>query len=168
MRSSLETCSAVRTMPCTASRRPEAVRYCENTGSDLRHLHFHEIHLAMARCDEAKRFGPVSRRNRMGLSLPHVGASSEAGDPIGATSSDRRTHKSWTADCSNEGRMGDHTLLWLLAEARPEAMTELSFLPTIGHTSVSSSTVPWKPRAQNWMTAIAATAFWTHDVHVSL
>ena len=129
MRSPLETCSAVRTTPCTASRCSEAVRYCENTGSDLRHLHFHEIRLATARCDEAKRFGSAGRCNRMGLTLPHVGASSEAGDPIGATSSDSPTHKSRTADCSNEGE-GDHTLLWLLAEARPEAMAELSFLPT--------------------------------------
>jgi hypothetical protein len=81
MRSSLETCSAVRTTPCTASRRPEAVRYCENTGSDLRHLHFHEIHLAMARCDEAKRFGPVGRCNRMGLTLSHIGRALRLGIP---------------------------------------------------------------------------------------
>lgn len=68
----------------------------------------------------------------------------------------RTNHGQPTAQMKGEG---DHTLLWLLAEARPEAMAELSFLPTIGHTSVSSSTVPWKPRAQNWMTDIAATAF---------
>lgn len=144
------------------------MRYCGNTGSDLRHLHFHETHLAMARCDETKHVGPAGRCNRMPLTLPHEGASSEPGDPIRATFFDRPTHKSRrTAGCSNEGRTGDHTSLWLLAEARLEAIAELSLLLAIGHSSVSCSTVFWKPRAQDWMTDIAATAFWTRDGRVS-
>src|SRR6266403_416679 len=42
----------------------------------------------MARRDETEHVGPAGRCNRMPLTLPHEGASSEPGDPIRATSSD--------------------------------------------------------------------------------